>query len=61
MKVDIENEFWNNNQQKLYAVYLINMTTNIRISNALNSRPEGEHLNIIKSVLGPQLIVRLVF
>ncbi|XP_050908466.1 helicase sen1 [Lathyrus oleraceus] len=56
MKVDIENDFWNNNQQKLYAVYLINMTTNIRISNALNLRPEGEHLNIIKSVLGPQLI-----
>ncbi|CAK8538107.1 unnamed protein product [Lathyrus sativus] len=56
MKMDIENEFWNNNEQKLYVVYLINLTTNIRISNALNSRPEGEHLNIIKTVLGSHLI-----
>src|SRR4051812_37192169 len=61
MKMDVENGFWNSNQQKLYLVYLINMTTNIRISNALNSPPEGEHLNLIKTVLGSQLIVRITF
>ncbi|XP_045832762.1 helicase sen1-like [Trifolium pratense] len=42
-----------NNAQKLYAVFLVNMTTNIRIWNALNSEMEGSNINIIKKVLQP--------
>ncbi|WJX58554.1 hypothetical protein P8452_43997 [Trifolium repens] len=42
-----------NNAQKLYAVFLVNMTTNIRIWNALNSEMEGSNMNIIKKVLQP--------
>ncbi|KAK2376777.1 P-loop containing nucleoside triphosphate hydrolase superfamily protein [Trifolium repens] len=39
--------------QKLYAVYLVNMTTNVRIWKALNSEMEGSNMNIIKKVLQP--------
>ncbi|XP_003616118.3 helicase sen1 [Medicago truncatula] len=42
-----------NKAQKLYVVYLINMTTNIRIWNALNSDMEESNMNIIKKVLQP--------
>ncbi|CAJ2652928.1 unnamed protein product [Trifolium pratense] len=42
-----------NNAQKLYAVYLVNMTTNVRIWKALNSEMEGSNMNIIKKVLQP--------
>ncbi|RHN56797.1 putative P-loop containing nucleoside triphosphate hydrolase [Medicago truncatula] len=56
LKTDTEHDFGNREEPKLYAVYLMNMTTNLRISNALNSPSEGEHLNIIKTVLGPHLI-----
>ncbi|CAJ2652924.1 unnamed protein product [Trifolium pratense] len=55
MNMDIEHDLGRNNELKLYAVFLINLTTNVRISDALNSRSEGEHLNIIKTVLGPHL------
>jgi hypothetical protein len=61
LKLDIELDLGNSKKPKLYAVYLMNLTTNLRISNALNSPSEGEHLNIIKTVLGPQLIVRIIF
>jgi len=44
---------------KMYAVHLMNMTTNIRIWKALNSESEGEHLDIIKKVLRPCLNVRI--
>lgn len=40
-----------NKKQKLYAVYLMNMTTNIRIWRALNSQLEGADMNNIKKVL----------
>ncbi|KAK2430636.1 P-loop containing nucleoside triphosphate hydrolase superfamily protein [Trifolium repens] len=53
MKIDIKHDLWNNKEQKLYAVYIMNMTTNVRIWNALNSI---SHMNIIKTVLGPQQI-----
>ncbi|WJX63847.1 hypothetical protein P8452_48685 [Trifolium repens] len=36
-----------NKAQKLYAVYLVNMTTNVRIWKALNSEMEGSNMNII--------------
>ncbi|CAL5189953.1 unnamed protein product [Lathyrus oleraceus] len=42
-----------NKAQKLYAVYLVNMTTNVRIWKALNSEMEGSNMNIIKKVLQP--------
>jgi hypothetical protein len=61
LKKDTEHDLGNREEPKLYAVYLMNLTTNLRISNALNSPSEGEHLNIIKTVLGPHLIVRITF
>ncbi|KAL5102073.1 hypothetical protein RYX36_006400 [Vicia faba] len=42
-----------NKAQKLYAVYLVNMTTNVRIWKALNLEMEGSSVNIIKEVLQP--------
>ncbi|MCI25158.1 regulator of nonsense transcripts-like protein, partial [Trifolium medium] len=53
MKMNIENDLWNNKELKLYAVYLMNMTTNVRIWNALNSISQ---VNLIKTVLGPRQI-----
>ena len=44
---------------KLYAVCLINMTTNIRIWKALNSEMEGSNINIIQKVLQPYSRVRI--
>ena len=41
----------NKKRQNLYAVPLINMSTNIRIWRALNSKLEGGNLNIIQNVL----------
>ncbi|XP_021647252.2 uncharacterized protein LOC110640303 isoform X2 [Hevea brasiliensis] len=38
-------------KQTLFAVYLISLTTNIRIWRALNSELEGKNVNIIKEVL----------
>ncbi|KAG7997202.1 hypothetical protein I3843_01G200400 [Carya illinoinensis] len=42
------------NKQTLYAVFLTNMTTNIRIWRALNSQLEGGNLNFIQKVLNPK-------
>lgn len=47
-------DFRRNKAQKLYVVYLINMTTNVRIWKFLNSQLEGSNMNIIKKVLQPQ-------
>ncbi|XP_058748085.1 probable helicase MAGATAMA 3 [Vicia villosa] len=47
--------FRKNNKQKMYAVFLMNMTTNVRIWRALNSQSRGDHLNIIEKVLQPGL------
>ncbi|KAL5102077.1 hypothetical protein RYX36_006404 [Vicia faba] len=46
-------DFRKNNKQKMYAVYLMNMVTNVRIWKALNSQSDGEHLGLIKKVLRP--------
>ncbi|GAU32057.1 hypothetical protein TSUD_214120, partial [Trifolium subterraneum] len=59
MNMDIEHDLGNSNKLKLYAVFLMNLTTNVRISDALNSRSEGEHLNIIKRVLAPHLTLNM--
>ncbi|WVY90100.1 hypothetical protein V8G54_035614 [Vigna mungo] len=52
MENDIEIDVRSNKSQKLYAVYLMNMTTNIRILKALTSRLEGADTNILTKVLG---------
>ena len=59
MENDIEIDVSSNKSQKLYAVYLMNMTTNIRISKALTSRLEGADTNILKKVLGAVSTVRI--
>ncbi|CAI8597130.1 unnamed protein product [Vicia faba] len=40
-----------NSAPKLYATYLLNLTTNIRVWKALNSELEGANMNMIKKVL----------
>ncbi|XP_061347141.1 helicase SEN1-like [Gastrolobium bilobum] len=50
MGKDIEHDL-KNKTQKLYAVYLLNMTTNNRIWKALNSEFEDASSNIVKKVL----------
>ncbi|KAI5434570.1 probable helicase MAGATAMA 3 [Lathyrus oleraceus] len=52
-KIDVSYDLWYNRKMKLYAVYLMNMTTNVRIWNALNSISP---VNIIKTVLEPQQV-----
>ena len=49
----------NKRRETLYAIPLINMTTNIRIWRALNSELEGGNLNIIQNVLLPKHAVRI--
>ncbi|CAL5324119.1 hypothetical protein CsSME_00003082 [Camellia sinensis var. sinensis] len=44
-------------KKSLFAVYLTNMTTNVRIWTALNSELEGANLNIIKRVLRTESII----
>ncbi|KAG4955112.1 hypothetical protein JHK87_040706 [Glycine soja] len=46
-----------NTKQKLYATYLLNLTTNIRIWKALKYKGEEANMNIIKDVLQPDLSV----
>ncbi len=46
--------------KNIYAVFLINMTTNIRIWRALNSELEGGNLNIIQRVLQQKSAVRIL-
>lgn len=48
----------NRNSEALFAVKLINMTTNIRIWSALNSDPKIGNMNIIQQVLQPPFAVR---
>jgi len=59
MKMDVESVSRKNNTQKMYAVYIMNMTTNVCIWKALDSKSKGDHLNIIEKVLQPGLIVRI--
>lgn len=47
-------------KETLYAVFLTNMTTNIRIWRALNSQLEGGNLNFIQEVLNPKSTVRVL-
>lgn len=57
----ISNEEQKTKQSKvLYAVYLMNMTTNIRIWRSLNYELEGGNLNIIQKLLQPKSAVRIL-
>jgi senataxin len=49
-----------NKKETLFAVYLMNMTTNVRIWKALHPDPEGGNTNIIKSVLQANSSVRIL-
>ena len=49
----------NKKMKNLYAVFMINMTTNIRIWRALNFELEGENIDIIGKVLQPNSAVRI--
>ncbi|XP_027368476.1 uncharacterized protein LOC113874453 [Abrus precatorius] len=51
MENDMKSDLRSNKAQKLYAVYLLNMITNLRICKALNSQLEGASMNIVKKVL----------
>ncbi|RDX62227.1 putative helicase MAGATAMA 3, partial [Mucuna pruriens] len=55
MEMDIEPEFRSCRIYKLYATFLLNLTTNIRIWKALNSQLDNDNMNIIKKVLQPNL------
>jgi senataxin len=57
INTDFESDTRNNETQKLYAVYLMNMVTNVRIWKALKSELHG---NIIPKVLQPDQNVRIV-
>ncbi|KAK7387347.1 hypothetical protein VNO78_28075 [Psophocarpus tetragonolobus] len=43
-----------------FAVYLMNVTTNLRIWNALNSDPDGPDIHVVKQLLQPDSAVRAV-
>ncbi|KAI9100065.1 hypothetical protein K1719_024283 [Acacia pycnantha] len=49
--IEIEPDMRGNNVKMLYATYLINLMTNIRIWKALSSQLEGANFNIIGGVL----------
>jgi len=55
MEMDILNDLSSN---KLYAVFLFNLTTNNRVWKSLHSVPEDYDLDIIKQVLQPEVNVR---
>jgi len=58
----LTDEEYTHNYKKgtLFAVYLMNMTTNVRIWKALNPDPEGGNTNIIKTVLQANSAVRIL-
>jgi hypothetical protein len=47
-------------KETLLAVYLMNMTTNVRIWSALNPDPDGRNTSIIKTVLQGRSAVRIL-
>lgn len=57
--MEAESYLRSNNAQKLYAVYLLNMTTYVRIWKALNSDLEGANMNMIEKVLHANSKVRI--
>lgn len=60
--IDMEissSSYMSNNGPKLYAIYLLNLTTNIRVWKALNSELEGANMNMMKKVLRADSNVRI--
>jgi senataxin len=57
--IDMEINSRNNSTPKLYAIYLLNLTTNIRVWKALNIELEGANMNMIKKVLQASSNVRI--
>ncbi|XP_054799381.1 helicase SEN1-like [Prosopis cineraria] len=55
--IETEQDVRSNNTQMLYATYLINLTTNIRIWKALNSQLEGANLNVIGKILQSEILI----
>ncbi|KAL2317322.1 hypothetical protein Fmac_031198 [Flemingia macrophylla] len=55
MEDDIEPGFRRHITQELYAIRLLNLTTNIRIWKALHSPSDSENMKLIKQVLQPDL------
>ncbi|XP_037497638.1 LOW QUALITY PROTEIN: helicase sen1-like [Jatropha curcas] len=47
----LEQDIQKDKKETFFAVFLINLTTNVRIWRALNSELEGENMNIIQEVL----------
>jgi hypothetical protein len=47
-------------KETLLAVYLMNITTNVRIWSALNPDPDGRNTSIIKTVLQGRSAVRIL-
>lgn len=54
----LENNMDRKNNPSLFAVFLINMTTNIRIWQALTSDHKDRNMKIIENVLRPEFPVR---
>ncbi|KDP35697.1 hypothetical protein JCGZ_10469 [Jatropha curcas] len=57
--VVLEQDIQKNKKETFLAVFLINLTTNIRIWRALNSELEGKNMNIIQEVLQNNSSVRI--
>ncbi|XAR73623.1 hypothetical protein NMG60_11007658 [Bertholletia excelsa] len=57
-KIENKQKKEDENKRTLYAVYLTNMTTNVRIWMALNAELEGGNMNIIRGVLQADLNIR---
>ncbi|XP_054789626.1 uncharacterized protein LOC129295175 [Prosopis cineraria] len=57
--IETEPDVRSNNAQMLYATYLINLTTNIRIWKALNSQLQGASLGVIGKILQSEKLVRI--
>lgn len=59
MEIESSLRLRSNKAPKLYAVYLLNLTTNIRVWKALNSELEGANMSMIKKVLQADSKVRI--
>lgn len=58
--VEETEEFRRNQGEKMYAVHLTNMTTNIRIWQGLNSELEGRSMKLIEQLIEKESTVRAV-
>lgn len=59
MELDAKTDFSSNKAQKLYAVFLMNMTTNVRIWKALHHELEAANMNLVWEVVQADAKVRI--